>query len=126
MNTAEQRRRQRRRSIIQQLQERNQGIEDTLERLQIELNLNRQIIDELLTDDGDIEDYSTSVEGIEEILSVEIIPSPGDRKPRAQALAATPTQTQKRKTKKEEQKASLDRARAWALDRSRDKERKRK
>jgi hypothetical protein len=38
MNTAEQRRRQRRRSIIQQLQERNQGIEDTLERLQIELN----------------------------------------------------------------------------------------
>jgi hypothetical protein len=49
MNT-EQERRQRRRAIIQQLQERNQSIEDKLERLEIELNLNRQIINELLSD----------------------------------------------------------------------------
>ncbi len=87
--SAAERRRIRRSSIVQQLQERNQGIEDTLERLQIELNLNRQIIHELLTNDGDIEEYSTSV-GSLETTSIEIIPSL-DRKLRARATAvATP------------------------------------
>jgi hypothetical protein len=51
--SATEQRRIRRNSIVQQLQQRNQGLEDTLERIQIELNLNRKIIDELLADNSD-------------------------------------------------------------------------
>ena len=50
----EQRRRQksltRRQTIIQQLQERNQNLENTIEQAQRELNLNRTIIDEFIAD----------------------------------------------------------------------------
>ena len=83
MNTAEQRREQQRRSIIQQLQERNQGLEDTIERLQIELNLNRQIIEEFFADGAYSEEYSMSIESIEDISSMVIIPGTAekDRKP---------------------------------------------
>jgi hypothetical protein len=124
MNT-EQERRQRRRAIIQQLQERNQSIEDKLERLEIELNLN---INELLSDiDQDDEKYNTSVESTDEISSVEIIPSPLDRKLRTKAAVVTQaatTPTPKKKTKKEECKESLQKASAWALDRRRERERR--
>ena len=127
MNT-EQERRQRRCAIIQQLQERNQSIEDKLERLEIELNLNQQIINELLSDiDQDDEKYSTSVESTYEISSVEIIPSPLDRKPRTKAAVVTQaatTPTPKKKTKKEERKESLQKASTWALDRRRERERR--
>jgi hypothetical protein len=112
MNT-EQERRQRRRAIIQQLQERNQSIEDKLERLEIELNLN---INELLSDiDQDDEKYNTSVESTDEISSLEIIPSPLDRKLRTKAAVVTQaatTPTPKKKTKKEECKESLQKASA--------------
>jgi len=124
--TAE-RRRIRRNSIVRQLQEQNQGLEDTLESIQIELNLNRQVIEELLAgNDEDSEDYSTSVESLE-MSSVEIIQSPEpERKLRAQATTtAIPTTAQKR-NKKQERKESFEKARAWALDRAKDKERKRK
>jgi hypothetical protein len=137
MTTAEQRREQQRRSIIQQLQERNQGLEDSIERLQIELNLNRQIIEEFFTDGGAYsKEYSTSVESIEDISSIEIIPATTekDRKPKARVKAqaqlpvstlTTATPKQKRKNKKEERKESFERARAWALDCSQENERKR-
>jgi len=127
------RRRIRRNSIVQQLQQRNQGLEDTLERIQIELNLKRKIINELLADNSDdnSEEYSTSVESLE-ISSVEIIASPQpDRKPSARpqlntvVAAATPT-TGRKSNKKQERKESFEKARAWALDRAKDKDRKRK
>ena len=115
---ATERRRIRRNSIVQQLQQRNQGLEDTLERIQIELNLNRKIIDELLADNSDdnSEEYSTSAESLE-ISSVEIIAAPQpDRKLSVRPQVNTVV----------ERKESFEKARAWALDRAKDKDRKRK
>jgi hypothetical protein len=122
--TAE-RRRIRRNSIVRQLQEQNQVLRDTLGRIQIELNLNRQIIEELLAgNDEDSEDYSTSVESLE-LSSVEIIQSPEpERKLRAQATTTVIPTTAQKRNKKQERKESFEKARAWALDCAKDKERK--
>jgi hypothetical protein len=67
------------------------------------------------------------VESTDEISSVEIIPSPLDRKPRTKAAVVTQAATTpppKKKTKKEECKESLQKASAWALDRRRERERR--
>jgi hypothetical protein len=101
--------------------------------LQEELNINRQIIEEFVEDGADSEEHSTSVESIEDISSIEIIPTTveKDRKARAKtqipvSTMTTATPKQKRESKKEQGKESFEKARAWALDRARDKERKRK
>jgi len=98
--------------------------------LQEELNINRQIIEEFVEDGADSEEHSTS---IEDISSIEIIPTTveKDRKARANtqipvSTTTTATPKQKRESKKEQRKDSFEKARAWALDHARDKERKRK
>jgi hypothetical protein len=67
------------------------------------------------------------VESIDETSSVEIIPSPLDRKQRIKAAVVTQaatTPTPKKKTKKEERRESLQKASAWALDCRRERERR--
>jgi hypothetical protein len=130
----EQRRRQksltRRQTIIQQLQERNQNLENTIEQAKRELNLNRTIIDEFIADQE--EKYSTSAEDISIEELVEIIPSPVivTRQPKktdqlvfVTAAMRTTTANNTTKTKKEERKESFQRASSWALERKRNKKR---
>jgi hypothetical protein len=105
--------------IVLQLQEHNRGIEEKLNKLQAELILNRQIVIKLELQIDNQEEYSTSIENIDEI-SVEIIPSI-TRKPSGITVAIAAASTPK-KTKKEERKESLQRASAWALDRRRTRE----
>jgi len=82
----------RRRATILQLQERNRGIEETLEKLQAELNLNWQIVIEFESQIDDGEEYSTSIESKDEI-SVKIIPSTTEQRPTARAQGAVITRT---------------------------------
>jgi hypothetical protein len=130
----EQRRRKesltRRQKIIQQLQERIQNLENTIEQAQRELNLNRTIIDEFIADQE--EKYSTSAEDISIEELVEIIPSPVivTRQPKktdqlvfVTEATRTTTANNTTKTKKEERKESFQRASAWALERKRNKKR---
>jgi hypothetical protein len=78
------------------------------------MNINRQIIEEFVEDGADSEEHSTSVESIEDISSIEIIPTTveKDRKARAKTqtpvsttTTATPKQKRERVRKNNERKA---------------------
>jgi hypothetical protein len=129
--------------LAQQLQERNQGLIDTIEKLNQEIALNQQIIEELLYEDpsdkdrSHEEEYADSIVKTEfsDIVSVEIFEPP----PRitttlpaigiAAATSAKPqarkdTPTPKKRAKKDERKESFEKARAWAIDRKNAREEK--
>jgi hypothetical protein len=142
----------RRRILAVQLQERNQGLQETIDRLSQEIALNQQVIEELLEDPSDGEDseeYVDSVaesESFREIASVEIIEPPriphsgtnrrqgyspraatgGPSSPQSVATSKKKATTPKKKTKKDERKESLEKARAWAIDRKNARDEKEK
>jgi hypothetical protein len=127
MNQDQEEKKKRKTRLIQQLQERNNILEDKILRLQDDWNINQRVIEELQE-----EQYTSSSEAEEtsSILSVEFIEStpPEERKPearitRTRQTIGTPRLTQpqtpipRKKTKKEERKEGLERAIAWARDR---------
>jgi len=127
MNRDQEEKKKRKTRLIQQLQERNNILEDKILRLQDDWNINQRVIEELQE-----EQYTSSSEAEEtsSILSVEFIEStpPEERKPearftRTRQTIGTPWLTQpqtpipRKKTKKEERKEGLERAIAWARDR---------
>jgi len=91
---------QRRRPLAEQLQERNQGILEAIERLNQELALNEQIIEELLH--GDPRDKSSSeeeyvdsaadTETFSDIASVEIVDPPPNYHPQTAIGRQVPVQ----------------------------------
>jgi hypothetical protein len=91
---------QRRRPLAEQLQERNQGILEAIERLNQELALNEQIIEELLR--GDPSDKSSSeeeyvdsaadTETFSDIASVEIVDPPPNYHPQTAIGRQVPVQ----------------------------------
>jgi hypothetical protein len=125
--------------LAQQLQERNQGLIDTIEKLNQEIALNQQIIEELLYEDpsdkdrSHEEEYADSIVKTEfsDIVSVEIFEPPPRITTTLQATgiaAATSAKSQARKDtptpKKDERKESFEKARAWAIDRKNTREEK--
>jgi len=126
MNREQEEKKKRRTILIQQLQERNNTLEDKILRLQSNWKINQRVIEELQE-----EEYTSSeAEETSSILSVEFIEStpPEERKPearitRTRQTIGTPWLTQaqtpipRKKTKKEERKEGLERAIAWARDR---------
>jgi hypothetical protein len=130
MNRGQEEKKRRRTILIQQLQERNNTLEDTILHLQSDWAINQRVFEELQE-----EEYTSSSEVIEaeetsSILSVEFIKStpPEEMKPKARTTRTKPTvgtqqvtQAQtpipRKKTKKEERKKGLERAIAWAKDR---------
>ena len=128
--------RRRKELLAQQLQEQNQGLIDKKRKLNQEIVLNQQVIEELLYKDPSEEDSSHGEEYVDsiaetefsDIASVEIFEPP----PRitttlpaigiAAATSAKPqarkdTPTPKKRAKKDERKESFEKARAWAIDR---------
>ena len=125
MNRDREEKKKRKTRLIQQLQERNNILEDKILHLQDDWNINQRVIEELQE-----EQYTSSSEAEEtsSILSVEFIESTPqeERKPEARRTRhtiGTPRLTQpqtpipRKKTKKEERKEGLERAIAWARDR---------
>jgi len=126
MNREQEEKKKRRTILIQQLQERNNTLEDKILRLQSNWKINQRVIEELQE-----EEYTSSeAEETSSILSVEFIEStpPEERKPearitRTRQTIGTPWLTQaqtpipRKKTKKEERKEGLERAISWARDR---------
>jgi hypothetical protein len=126
MNQEQEEKKKRKIILIQQLQERNNTLEDKILRLQSNWKINQRVIEELQE-----EEYTSSeAEETSSILSVEFIEStpPEERKPearitRTRQTIGTPWLTQaqtpipRKKTKKEERKEGLERAIAWARDR---------
>jgi len=127
MNREQEEKKKRRTILIQQLQERNNTLEDKILRLQSNWKINQRVIEELQE-----EEYISSSEAEEtlSILSAEFIESTPseERKPKARITRTrqtigTPWLTQaqtpipRKKTKKEERKEGLERAIAWARDR---------
>jgi hypothetical protein len=129
--------------LAKQLQERNQGLIDTIEKLNQEIALNQQIIEELLHEDPSDEDSSHEEEYVNsiaetefsDIVSVEIFEPPPRITTTLQATsiaAATSakspgrknTLTPKKRIKKDERKESFEKARAWAIDRKNAREEK--
>jgi hypothetical protein len=111
--------RRRRRPLVEQLQERNQGFQDKITKLYQEIAINERVIEELLykdpSEEGEDEEkhYTDSVEDAEsfdDIAFVEITDIP----------------TSKKKNKKEEIQEGREKARAWALDRKRNSKKKNK
>jgi len=126
MNQEQEEKKKRKIILIQQLQERNNTLEDKILRLQSNWKINQRVIEELQE-----EEYTSSeAEETSSILSVEFIEStpPEERKPearitRTRQTIGTPWLTQaqtpipRKKTKKEERKEGLERAISWARDR---------
>jgi len=125
MNRDQEEKKKRKTRLIQQLQERNNILEDKILRLQDDWNINQRVIEELQE-----EQYTSSSEAEEtsSILSVEFIESTPqeERKPEAQRIRQTigtlrltqpQTPIPRKKTKKEEREEGLKRAIAWARDR---------
>jgi DNA mismatch repair ATPase MutS len=125
MNRDREEKKKRKTRLIQQLQERNNILEDKILRLQDDWNINQRVIEELQE-----EQYTSSSEAEEtsSILSVEFIESTPqeERKPEARRIRQTigtlrltqpQTPIPRKKTKKEEREEGLERAIAWARDR---------
>jgi hypothetical protein len=137
---------------VQQIQERNKGIQETLIRLEHELHTKEQIIEHLLNEGSSSEEYEEiSIE--DSILSVEAIEGSNQRhyqtarglqvgletpvtRTEVNRVArsagvhkeqeSTPRTITKKKTKQEEQKEGLQKAIAWARDRKNYREQKKK
>jgi hypothetical protein len=138
--------------LIQQIQERNKGIQETLIRLEHELHTNEQIIEHLINEGSSNEEYEEiSIE--DSIISVEAIEGSNQRHYQTtrglQVGLETPvTRTEvnrvarsavvhkehesiprmitRKKSKQEERKEGLQRAIAWARDRKNYREQKQK
>jgi hypothetical protein len=133
--------RRRRRPLVEQLQERNQGLQEKNTRLYQEIAINERVIEELLFEDpsekgeNEEEHYEDSVEDVEsfdDIAFVEITDIPTLKKKnkkeeiqegreKARAWALERKRNSKKKNKKEEIQEEREKARAWALNRKREK-----
>jgi hypothetical protein len=133
--------RRRRRPLVEQLQERNQGLQEKNTRLYQEIAINERVIEELLYKDpsekgeNKEEHYKDSVEDVEsfdDIAFVEITDIPTSKKKnkkeeiqeareKARAWALDRKRNSKKKNKKEEIQEEREKARAWALNRKREK-----
>ena len=138
--------------LVQQIQERNKGIQETLIRLEHELHTKEQIIEHLLNEGSSSEEYEEiSIE--DSILSVEAIEGSNQRhyqtarglqvgletpvtRTEVNRVArsagvhkeqeSTPRTITRKKTKQEERKEGFQKAKAWARDRKNYREQKRK
>jgi hypothetical protein len=128
-------------SLVQHLQERNEGIQEALTRLKHELHINKQIIDRLLGEGDNSEEEYEDISIEDSLPSVEIIEpqqryyqaargllvgleTPVSRVARSTSAVtthreqeSTPKTTTRKKSKQEERKESLQKASAWARDR---------
>jgi len=138
--------------LVQQIQERNKGIQETLIRLEHELHKNERIIEHLVNEGSSSEeDEEISIEDL--ILSVEAIDGTNQRHYQTargpqvgletqgtrievnrvarrpvvyKEQESTPRTITRKKTKQEEQKEGFQKASAWARDRKNYREQKQK